>query len=50
MKKCWVEPRIRVQKFMPNEYVAACVTGTIECAVRGKNPYACDGGNPPPVF
>lgn len=28
MKKCWEEPRIRVQKFMPNEYVAACVTGT----------------------
>lgn len=24
MKKEWVEPRIEVQKFTPNEYVAAC--------------------------
>ena len=24
MKKTWEEPRILVQKFMPNEYVAAC--------------------------
>lgn len=24
MKKMWEEPRIRVQEFMPNEYVAAC--------------------------
>lgn len=24
MKKRWEEPRIEVQKFMPNEYVAAC--------------------------
>ena len=24
MKKRWEEPRILVQKFMPNEYVAAC--------------------------
>lgn len=35
---------------MPNEYVAACITGTIECAVPGKNPYACDGGNPTRFF
>ena len=35
---------------MPNEYVAACVTGTIECAVPGKNPYTCDGGNPTRFF
>ena len=50
MKKCWEEPRIRVQKFMPNEYVAACVTGTIQCAVPGPNPYACDGGRPTRYF
>lgn len=24
MKKTWEEPKIMVQKFMPNEYVAAC--------------------------
>ena len=24
MKKTWEEPRIMVQQFMPNEYVAAC--------------------------
>ena len=24
MKKMWEEPKILVQKFMPNEYVAAC--------------------------
>ena len=24
MKKTWEEPRILVQQFMPNEYVAAC--------------------------
>ena len=24
MKKRWEEPKIMVQKFMPNEYVAAC--------------------------
>lgn len=35
---------------MPNEYVAACITGTIECAVPGNNPYTCDGGNPTRFF
>ena len=24
MKKRWVEPRVQVEEFMPNEYVAAC--------------------------
>ena len=24
MKKTWEEPKIMVQKFIPNEYVAAC--------------------------
>lgn len=33
MKKMWVEPRVQVQEFIPNEYVAvcwgvACLTGT----------------------
>ena len=24
MKKMWAEPRVQVQEFIPNEYVAAC--------------------------
>ncbi len=31
----WVEPEIMVDCFEPNEYVAACVTGTIQCAYPG---------------
>lgn len=33
MKKKWEEPRIVVQKFTPNEYVAACYV--INCNVPG---------------
>ena len=29
----WEEPRIEVQKFIPNEYVAACYEGV--CNVNG---------------
>ena len=29
MKKTWEEPRILVQQFMPNEYVAACGTSGV---------------------
>ena len=32
MKMRWEEPRIEVQKFIPNEYVAACYN--ISCNVR----------------
>lgn len=46
MKKMWDEPSIMVQEFMPNEYVAACVVGTIECAIPGSDRYACDGSSP----
>lgn len=35
MKKSWEMPKTVVQRFMPNEYVAACVTGTIQCAYPG---------------
>lgn len=35
MKKKWEEPRILVQQFIPNEYVSACVTGTIQCMYPG---------------
>lgn len=29
MKKTWEEPKIMVQKFIPNEYVAACGTSGV---------------------
>ncbi len=35
MKKTWEEPSIMVQKFMPNEYVAACYT--LVCAIPGSS-------------
>lgn len=38
MKKIWEAPRTVVQGFEPNEYVAACVTGTIQCAIPGSQP------------
>ncbi|MFQ6793983.1 MAG: hypothetical protein ACLRT4_14575 [Thomasclavelia sp.] len=31
----WKEPEIMVENFEPNEYVAACITGTIQCAYPG---------------
>lgn len=34
MKMRWEEPRIEVQKFMPNEYVAACYYGN--CNINGQ--------------
>lgn len=34
MKMKWEEPRIEVQKFIPNEYVAACYYG--KCNISGK--------------
>lgn len=34
MKMKWEEPRVEVQKFMPNEYVAACYYGN--CNISGK--------------
>lgn len=39
MKKTWEEPRILVQQFMPNEYVAACgASGTVYN-------FVCDAGD-----
>ena len=51
MKKRWEEPRILVQKFMPNEYVAACgdsgVVYNFECNAGSRgdsyNVYFDDG-------
>lgn len=50
MKKRWEEPRILVQKFMPNEYVAACgdsgVVYKFECnAGKRHTPYAIKDSN-----
>ena len=45
MKMRWEEPRIKVQKFMPNEYVAACYV--INCNVPGTGYlYAETNGEP----
>lgn len=44
MKKTWVDPRIEVQQFVPNEYVAACYT--LVCAIPGKSYMAADGATP----
>lgn len=35
MKKTWEDPTIVVENFVPNEYVAACITGTIQCVYPG---------------
>lgn len=35
MKKMWEEPRIQVQEFMPNEYVAVC--WGVQCSVSDAN-------------
>jgi len=41
MKKTWEEPKIMVQKFIPNEYVAACgdsgVVYNFECNAGERN-------------
>ena len=44
MKKNWERPRTVVQRFEPNEYVAACVTGTIQCAIPGDSAYRVNDG------
>lgn len=43
-RKCYERPMMFVQNFVPNEYVAACVTGTIQCAIPGSSPYQCNDG------
>lgn len=44
MKLEWKNPEIMVEKFQANEYVAACVTGTIQCAIPGNSAYAINDG------
>lgn len=37
MKKRWVEPRVQVEEFMPNEYVAVC--WGVQCSIGPANDY-----------
>lgn len=42
----YVRPMMMSEAFAPNEYISACVVGTIECAIPGRDPYTCDGSSP----
>ena len=44
MKRTYETPVAYVEEFMPNEYVSACVTGTIQCAIPGRSAYAVNDG------
>lgn len=44
MKKEYVTPTMVGERFSADEYVAACVTGTIQCAYPGDSPNAQDDG------
>lgn len=44
MKKEYVTPTMVGERFSADEYVAACVTGTIQCAYPGASPNAQDDG------
>ena len=43
MKKIWEEPRVLVQEFTPNEYVAVC--WGVACSVNDANNYEASIGN-----
>lgn len=43
-KKTWVSPKATLEEFTPNEYVSACVTGTIQCVYPGKSWAKGDNG------
>ncbi len=44
MKKQWMTPSIEVQQFEANEYVAACVVGSIACQYPGSDHDHVDDG------
>lgn len=46
----YVRPMMMSEAFAPNEYISACVVGTIECAIPGRDPYTCDGSSPTRYF
>lgn len=35
MKEKWTDPNVVVQKFTPNEFISACIEGTIQCIYPG---------------
>lgn len=43
-KRVWERPRVDGQMFEANEYVAACITGTIQCVYPGKSDAKGDNG------
>ncbi len=45
MKKNWTTPSIEVQQFEANESVAACIQGTIVCAIPGTSEDVVNDGN-----
>ena len=46
MKKRYTAPKMTMERFEANEYVAACVTATVQCALPGKSTTAHDGTSP----
>ena len=44
MKRKYVAPAMECEKFEANEYVAACITGTIQCVYPGTSKAKGDNG------
>lgn len=42
MKKAYVKPLMESEAFVPDEYVAVCLT--LYCAIPGRSPYVCHDG------
>lgn len=43
-KMKWTRPEVTGEMFEANEYVAACITGTIQCMYPGTSPTDQDDG------
>lgn len=43
-KMKWTRPEVAGEMFEANEYIAACITGTIQCIYPGKSPNQQDDG------
>ncbi len=44
-KKIYVKPVLAFERFMPNEYIAACITGVdMQCAIPGDSRYYVNDG------
>lgn len=44
MKREYVRPELYCEKFVASEYVAACITGLIQCAIPGNSKEGLDDG------